>query len=155
MPVGPLKAQHCTEINIERSMSAASAVADLLAMMNARLAFAEAYNRAVLPPIERLASQGQVKARQVRRDSHGRRSKIARICTVCGTTETPSWRRGGDGVRTLCNACGLRFLRECRKKERNDGALAPVHLHVRPFAHPIPPAKRSMSARSSSALDTR
>lgn len=26
-------------------------------------------------------------------------------CKNCGTNETPEWRRGPDGARTLCNAC--------------------------------------------------
>jgi hypothetical protein len=29
-------------------------------------------------------------------------------CHSCNTTDTPEWRRGPDGARTLCNACGLR-----------------------------------------------
>jgi len=28
-------------------------------------------------------------------------------CCFCGRTDTPEWRRGPDGRRTLCNACGL------------------------------------------------
>ncbi|KAJ2114956.1 hypothetical protein IWW43_006750, partial [Coemansia sp. RSA 1935] len=28
-------------------------------------------------------------------------------CRSCGISETPEWRRGPDGARTLCNACGL------------------------------------------------
>lgn len=32
-------------------------------------------------------------------------------CHSCSIRETPEWRRGPDGARTLCNACGLR---ECR-----------------------------------------
>ncbi|MBW0539243.1 hypothetical protein O181_078958 [Austropuccinia psidii MF-1] len=28
-------------------------------------------------------------------------------CAVCGTTQTPEWRKGPSGLRTLCNACGL------------------------------------------------
>lgn len=37
-------------------------------------------------------------------------------CHSCNRAETPEWRRGPDGARTLCNACGLRtFLRNsCR-----------------------------------------
>lgn len=30
-----------------------------------------------------------------------------RICSNCRTTNTPSWRRGGNGKTLLCNACGL------------------------------------------------
>lgn len=29
-------------------------------------------------------------------------------CHSCNRNETPEWRRGPDGARTLCNACGLR-----------------------------------------------
>lgn len=29
-------------------------------------------------------------------------------CHSCHRAETPEWRRGPDGARTLCNACGLR-----------------------------------------------
>ncbi len=32
-------------------------------------------------------------------------------CHSCNIRETPEWRRGPDGARTLCNACGLRELR--------------------------------------------
>ena len=31
-----------------------------------------------------------------------------RRCHSCNRGETPRWRRGPDGPRTLCNACGLR-----------------------------------------------
>lgn len=31
-------------------------------------------------------------------------------CHSCNRAETPEWRRGPDGARTLCNACGLRQL---------------------------------------------
>lgn len=31
-------------------------------------------------------------------------------CHSCNRAETPEWRRGPDGARTLCNACGLREL---------------------------------------------
>ena len=29
-------------------------------------------------------------------------------CHNCQAENTPEWRRGPDGARTLCNACGLR-----------------------------------------------
>ena len=40
-----------------------------------------------------------------------------RICVTCGTTESPEWRKGPLGARTLCNACGLRWAKRDRKKE--------------------------------------
>ncbi|MCB1180932.1 MAG: GATA zinc finger domain-containing protein [Chlamydiia bacterium] len=30
-------------------------------------------------------------------------------CSHCGVTESPEWRRGPLGRRTLCNACGLLY----------------------------------------------
>ncbi|KAI8068658.1 hypothetical protein BC940DRAFT_32963 [Gongronella butleri] len=46
-----------------------------------------------------------------RRPKYRRRSKkstVGQQCHSCHTSETPEWRRGPDGARTLCNACGLR-----------------------------------------------
>ncbi|KAI5966282.1 uncharacterized protein KGF55_000591 [Candida pseudojiufengensis] len=37
-------------------------------------------------------------------------------CHRCGTTETPEWRRGPKGVRTLCNACGLYHAKLVKRK---------------------------------------
>jgi hypothetical protein len=31
------------------------------------------------------------------------------FCRHCGTKETPEWRRGPDGRKSLCNACGLHY----------------------------------------------
>ncbi len=30
--------------------------------------------------------------------------------------DTPEWRRGPDGARTLCNACGLHYAKLERKR---------------------------------------
>ncbi|KAI8975667.1 hypothetical protein BDF20DRAFT_879978 [Mycotypha africana] len=40
-----------------------------------------------------------------------------RICTDCGTTESPEWRKGPKGPKTLCNACGLRWSKTQKKAE--------------------------------------
>jgi hypothetical protein len=58
-------------------------------------------------------------------DSEKRRSKAAPPgrCHSCNRAETPEWRRGPDGARTLCNACGLHYAKLTRRmganKERN------------------------------------
>lgn len=31
------------------------------------------------------------------------------VCLNCGSRETPQWRCGPLGPRTLCNACGVRY----------------------------------------------
>ena len=36
-------------------------------------------------------------------------------CHSCHTAETPEWRRGPDGARTLCNACGLHYSKLIRR----------------------------------------
>ena len=37
-------------------------------------------------------------------------------CHSCSRAETPEWRRGPDGARTLCNACGLRRFHALRPR---------------------------------------
>ncbi|KAI7897257.1 uncharacterized protein EV154DRAFT_489479 [Mucor mucedo] len=44
-----------------------------------------------------------------------RRSMVGQKCHSCSTTETPEWRKGPDGARTLCNACGLHYSKLLRK----------------------------------------
>jgi hypothetical protein len=82
-----------------------------------------------------------------------RPSKVARLCSECGTGDTPSWRRGADGARTLCNACGLQFIRRVKKEERlevlknwREGDPEPPRPRGRPLEHPIPPPPRKRKA---------
>ncbi|KAI9598455.1 hypothetical protein BDF19DRAFT_411142 [Syncephalis fuscata] len=37
-------------------------------------------------------------------------------CRACNAAETPEWRRGPDGARTLCNACGLHYAKMSKKR---------------------------------------
>ncbi|KAE9405217.1 GATA-domain-containing protein, partial [Gymnopus androsaceus JB14] len=39
-------------------------------------------------------------------------------CHSCNIRETPEWRRGPDGARTLCNACGLHYAKLMRKQAK-------------------------------------
>lgn len=41
----------------------------------------------------------------------GRKKKANTICTQCRLENTPEWRKGPEGSRTLCNACGLFYLK--------------------------------------------
>lgn len=43
-------------------------------------------------------------------------NKPMKKCHRCGTTETPEWRRGPNGSRTLCNACGLFHAKLVKRK---------------------------------------
>jgi GATA zinc finger len=38
-----------------------------------------------------------------------------RVCEQCNTRNTPEWRRGPNGPKTLCNACGLKYSRSTRE----------------------------------------
>lgn len=37
-------------------------------------------------------------------------------CTQCGTQSTPVWRAGPHGPKTLCNACGVRYMKVAKRK---------------------------------------
>jgi hypothetical protein len=36
-----------------------------------------------------------------------------------GTLDSPEWRKGPTGPKTLCNACGLRWAKKEKKKPNN------------------------------------
>ncbi|CAG8470686.1 9646_t:CDS:2 [Paraglomus occultum] len=38
------------------------------------------------------------------------------VCTDCGTVESPEWRKGPQGPKTLCNACGLRWAKKTKRQ---------------------------------------
>ncbi|KAF2429459.1 white-collar 2 [Tothia fuscella] len=40
------------------------------------------------------------------------------VCTDCGTLDSPEWRKGPSGPKTLCNACGLRWAKKEKKRHQ-------------------------------------
>ncbi|GME86628.1 unnamed protein product [[Candida] boidinii] len=48
-------------------------------------------------------------------NSESSKEKRTNECAHCGSNETPEWRRGPDGERSLCNACGLFFAKLSKK----------------------------------------
>jgi len=40
--------------------------------------------------------------------------KQAKKCSHCATSDTPLWRMGPQGAKSLCNACGLRWRKTGR-----------------------------------------
>lgn len=50
------------------------------------------------------------------------KTKDEYVCTDCGTLDSPEWRRGPTGPKTLCNACGLRWA---KKEKRRTGVSIP------------------------------
>ncbi|KAH9463086.1 hypothetical protein Pst134EA_015172 [Puccinia striiformis f. sp. tritici] len=45
-------------------------------------------------------------------------TSTVRSCTSCGAQNSPEWRKGPNGVKSLCNACGLRFSRAQARKSK-------------------------------------
>lgn len=43
-------------------------------------------------------------------------TKLKLRCECCSCDSTPEWRRGPNGARTLCNACGLYFAKVSKRK---------------------------------------
>ena len=41
-------------------------------------------------------------------------------CIFCHSTVSPEWRRGPDGTKSLCNACGLRYAKISRSASSED-----------------------------------
>ncbi|CAE6455401.1 unnamed protein product [Rhizoctonia solani] len=44
-----------------------------------------------------------------------------RVCTTCSRTDSPEWRRGPHGPKTLCNACGLKWAKASGAGRRRGG----------------------------------
>ncbi|WFD43221.1 hypothetical protein MPSI1_001878 [Malassezia psittaci] len=65
------------------------------------------------------------------------------VCHACGNSDTPEWRRGPDGARTLCNACGLHFSKLVRRRTLEYANAAP--------GTPIPPVTTAELRASTNA----
>lgn len=44
------------------------------------------------------------------------------VCADCGTLDSPEWRKGPKGPKTLCNACGLRWAKKEKKRHGGEGS---------------------------------
>ncbi|GAA5910026.1 PAS domain-containing GATA-type transcription factor [Sporobolomyces salmoneus] len=46
------------------------------------------------------------------------------VCRDCGRIDSPEWRKGPEGPKTLCNACGLRYAKlKSRLDKQASGAI--------------------------------
>ncbi|KAK7302418.1 hypothetical protein RJT34_13308 [Clitoria ternatea] len=77
------------------------------------------------------ASFASAKAQRRRRRRRSRRRWEAdpdRFCTnyFCKTKTTPLWRKGPLGPKTLCNACGLQYIKIVSLKGSGSSAAAPL-----------------------------
>ncbi|KAI7893128.1 uncharacterized protein EV154DRAFT_601044 [Mucor mucedo] len=81
--------------------------------------------------VHRVSDQQHLQQHQQRRGAEGdeswetslsssKRPVFQNRCHSCHISETPEWRRGPDGARTLCNACGLHYAKLAKKKVKQD-----------------------------------
>ncbi|GIM14489.1 hypothetical protein Vretimale_17437 [Volvox reticuliferus] len=66
--------------------------------------------------LEELGPPPQRRPAQQQQQPASKRQKVTgRTCVECGATSTPQWREGPMGPKTLCNACGVRYVRSQQK----------------------------------------
>jgi len=51
-------------------------------------------------------------------------------CRSCGQTKTSEWRRGPDGYKSLCNACGIHYAKVVKKEEEDLHSYKPKALSL-------------------------
>ncbi|KPV72783.1 uncharacterized protein RHOBADRAFT_38883 [Rhodotorula graminis WP1] len=63
------------------------------------------------------------RSRKASSDSGSRASSsnTGRMCQNCGRADSPEWRSGPNGAKTLCNACGLRWAKS-QKQAASSGS---------------------------------
>jgi len=86
------------------------------------------------PPLSDPQDVDEAKAGFAGADSKKRRGRAAPPgrCHSCNRAETPEWRRGPDGARTLCNACGLHYAKLTRKQQGAAKSTAMGSSNLRP-----------------------
>ncbi|THH27782.1 hypothetical protein EUX98_g6405 [Antrodiella citrinella] len=45
------------------------------------------------------------------------------VCVTCGRTDSPEWRKGPNGPKTLCNACGLRWAKTVKTRRESAASV--------------------------------
>ncbi|KAG0377938.1 hypothetical protein BGX24_005139, partial [Mortierella sp. AD032] len=82
-------------------------------------------------------------------------------CLSCDTSDTPEWRRGPDGARTLCNACGLHYAKLLKRQQQQilqGQEPEQIQLQIPIFSQfsqrALPPTRGSTGSSSGSGSGT-
>ena len=59
---------------------------------------------------------------------------VPMTCRQCGTSDTPLWRYGPEGSKSLCNACGIRWKR-ANKYRLSGGIRKRKHVPIAASRH--------------------
>ncbi|KAG0334548.1 hypothetical protein BG000_008232 [Podila horticola] len=78
-------------------------------------------------------------------------------CMSCDSSDTPEWRRGPDGARTLCNACGLHYAKLLKRqnkehKTKQDLQLQFISFPFRKRAKSLSPEKHRDGSKESDTM---
>ncbi|PRP81400.1 hypothetical protein PROFUN_11021 [Planoprotostelium fungivorum] len=97
----------------------------------------EHFPTAILIPTTATPSKGQAPTllnseRKRTRRARAKASPDARTlsCRACGETKTCEWRRGPDGFKSLCNACGIHYAKIVRKEESIASSYVPKLIGI-------------------------
>ncbi|CAD6884424.1 unnamed protein product [Tilletia laevis] len=72
------------------------------------------------------------------------------VCTDCGRVDSPEWRKGPLGPKTLCNACGLRWAKKIKRKGGDPNATASAMAQATANAGRLVPTSPTYSSTQNS-----
>ncbi|CAA6666504.1 unnamed protein product [Spirodela intermedia] len=61
---------------------------------------------------------------------NGENTGAAVGCAECGASQSPMWRRGPAGPKTLCNACGIRYAKAKRRRTHLEELLLKLREEI-------------------------
>ncbi|GMI97991.1 GATA transcription factor 5 [Hibiscus trionum] len=93
----------------ESSSSSTSSSSSSLSASSPWFVYSGSVPGSAFEPSESVSVEKKYKKRLATESNVGNVTQPTRRCSHCGVTKTPQWRAGPMGLKTLCNACGVRF----------------------------------------------
>ncbi|KAK0548582.1 white collar 2 type of transcription factor [Tilletia horrida] len=87
---------------------------------------------------------------QKRKPKKMRTEEEDHVCTDCGRVDSPEWRKGPLGPKTLCNACGLRWAKKIKRKGGDPNATASAMAQATANAGRLVPTSPTFNSQSNS-----
>ncbi|KAL7413869.1 hypothetical protein BDY24DRAFT_388407 [Mrakia frigida] len=80
--------------------------------------------KAAAPAARKPAATGEGGVKKSKKAKKAGKSDVNHVCVTCGRTDSPEWRRGPLGAKTLCNSCGLRWKKTLKAAEGGGASVA-------------------------------